>query len=93
MEPADVICFDGTFFSEDEMPSAGAGKASARDMAHCPAGGPGGSLAFLSGLAPRRRILTHINNTNPLLREDSPERAEAGAAGVEVARDGLEISL
>ncbi len=92
LQPADAIFFDGTFWSEDELPAIGAG-ARARDMAHWPTGGQDGSIAFLSGLAPRRRILTHINNTNPLLREDSPERAIAAAAGMEIAWDGMEFSV
>jgi pyrroloquinoline quinone biosynthesis protein B len=104
LSEADCVCFDGTFWSEDELAAAGvagtggAAPKRARDMAHWPVGGPEGSLAWLAGLRGRggsrpRRILTHINNTNPLLREDSPERAAAAAAGVEIAGDGLEIDL
>jgi pyrroloquinoline quinone biosynthesis protein B len=89
---AQVVFFDGTFWSSDEMPSAGLGTRRAEDMAHWPIGGTGGSLGFLSDL-PGRRIFIHINNTNPVLREDSSERAAVTAAGVEVAHDGLEGAL
>ena len=66
----------------------------ARDMGHLPQSGPGGMLEWLAKL-PRstRRILIHVNNTNPILDEDSPERAQLARAGVEVAVDGLEIAL
>ena len=66
----------------------------AEAMAHLPVGGPDGSLAALSDLrGPRRRIYIHINNTNPMLREDSPERAAVSAAGWEVAWDGMTVEL
>jgi pyrroloquinoline quinone biosynthesis protein B len=88
----DAVFFDGTFWSGDEMATTGVGTAKARDMAHWPLGGPGGSLSFLERLG-CRRILTHINNTNPILREDSPERMAVLAEGIEIAEDGWEISL
>lgn len=90
---ADVVIFDGTFFRDDELTSLGLTTRSARDMAHWPLGGPDGSLRWLAGLPCRRKILTHINNSNPILRADSPERAELAAAGVEPAFDGLEVEL
>jgi pyrroloquinoline quinone biosynthesis protein B len=62
-------------------------------MGHISVSGPEGSLAALRELALGRRIYLHINNTNPILLEDSPERAEVAAAGWEVAFDGMEISL
>jgi len=62
-------------------------------MAHLPIGGVGGSLAALSGVGAARRIYIHLNNTNPVLREDSAERAAVERAGWEVARDGMEIAL
>jgi pyrroloquinoline quinone biosynthesis protein B len=89
---ADVVFFDGTFWSSDELPSAGLGTKRAEDMAHWPAGGEDGSLRFLADLR-GRRIYIHINNTNPFLREDSAERRAVEAAGVEIAHDGLEGSL
>ena len=92
---ADVVLLDGTFWSEDELPAAGLGQARARDMAHVPIGGPDGSLARLAPLdrarAGTRRIYTHLNNTNPVLRSGTPERAAVEKAGWEVAFDGMEI--
>ena len=97
---AGALFFDGTFWSSDELIAAGLGTRRAEEMAHWPIGGPAGSLRFLgqgdgagSQLTARRRILIHINNTNPILREDSPERRAVAAAGVEVAEDGLELVL
>jgi len=90
---ADAIFFDGTFWSSDELIALGASTRRAEDMAHWPIGGPEGSLVFLGSLPAARRIMIHINNTNPILREDSPERAQVSAAGVEVAFDGMELSL
>ena len=92
---ADAHCvfFDGTFWSSDELPALGLGTKRAEDMAHLPVGGEAGSLAALRGLSAPRRIYIHINNTNPLLRDDSMERKEAEAAGWEIAWDGMEVSL
>jgi len=90
---ADAVFFDGTFWSSDELIALGASTRRAEDMAHWPIGGSAGSLRFLRGLRAARRIYIHINNTNPLLREDSAERAEVNAAGVEVAFDGMELEL
>jgi len=90
---ADAVFFDGTFWSSDELIALGASTRRAEDMAHWPIGGAGGSLEFLKGLGASRRVLIHINNTNPMLREDSTERALVQAAGVEVAFDGMELTL
>ena len=90
---ADVVFFDGTFWTSDELPAAGLGTRRAEDMSHWPLSGPSGSLAFLSRLPARRRIFIHVNNTNPMLREDGPERAELARYGVEVAFDGMEVEL
>jgi pyrroloquinoline quinone biosynthesis protein B len=90
---ADALVFDGTFFRDDELTSLGLTTRTARDMAHWPLGGAEGSLRWLAQLPCRRKILTHINNTNPILREDAPERGELTAAGVEPAYDGLEVEL
>jgi len=89
---ADVVLFDGTLFSDDEMIAAGAGAKTGRRMGHMPVGGPDGTLAALAGLA-RRRILIHINNTNPILIEGSPQHRAVEAAGFEVAEDGMRIEL
>ena len=90
---ADTLFFDGTFWSSDELIQQQLGDKRAEDMAHWPVGGPSGSLGWLRHLAPARRVLIHVNNTNPLLRDDSPERLHAETAGVEVAYDGMELSL
>jgi pyrroloquinoline quinone biosynthesis protein B len=92
LEAADCVFFDGTFWSEDELVDLGLGRRRASQMAHLPIGGPSGSLAALAGLS-ARKIYIHINHTNPILREDSPERAAVAAAGWEVAEDGLEVIL
>jgi len=92
VEGADCIFFDGTFWSSDELVAAGLGARRAEEMAHWPVGGAQGSLGFLAKL-PGRRVLIHLNNTNPLLREDGPEAAAARAAGVEIAFDGMELRL
>ena len=89
---ADCLFFDGTFWSEDELTALGIGTKTARDMAHWPLGGSDGSLSMLAKSS-SRRILIHINNTNPVLRDDSPERRQTEAAAVEVAYDGMEIVL
>src|SRR5262249_2832968 len=93
VKDADCVFFDGTFWSSDELPGLGLGTKRAEQMAHLPVGGPDGSLAALRGLAAPRRIFLHANNTNPLLRDNSPERATVEAAGWEVARDGMEVRI
>jgi pyrroloquinoline quinone biosynthesis protein B len=93
LEGADCVFFDGTFWSSDELPTQGLGTKRAEDMAHIPLDGEKGSLAMLAGARAPRRIYIHLNNTNPLLREDSPERRRVEACGWEVAYDGMEIAL
>jgi len=90
---AACVFFDGTFWSNDELIALGLGRQRAEDMAHLPVGGPGGSLARLADHRASRCVYIHINNTNPILRDDSPERAAVEAAGWTVAHDGLEIEL
>lgn len=90
---ADGVFFDGTFWSEDELIAGGLGTKRAEEMAHVPVGDPGGSLERLRDLRVARKIYIHVNNTNPMLREDSPERAMVEAAGWQVAWDGMEIEL
>jgi pyrroloquinoline quinone biosynthesis protein B len=87
----DVLLFDGTFWSEDELPRLGLGTARARDMAHLPLEGERGSLARLAGLPVARKLFTHVNNTNPILIEGSDERNAALRAGFAVAEDGMEL--
>jgi pyrroloquinoline quinone biosynthesis protein B len=90
---ADCLFFDGTFWSSDELIALGLSQARAEDMAHLPIGGPEGSLARLSGLHLSHKIFTHINNSNPILVEGSPEEVAVRAAGWEIAHDGMEVSL
>jgi pyrroloquinoline quinone biosynthesis protein B len=90
---ADCVFLDGTFWSSDELARQDLGTRRAEDMAHAPIGGADGSLAALDDLRARRRILIHMNNTNPVLREDGPEHAEARRRGWEVAHDGMELRL
>jgi pyrroloquinoline quinone biosynthesis protein B len=89
---ADVVLFDGTLFINDEMLVTGTGTKTGRRMGHMPIEGPNGSLAALATLR-ARRIYTHINNTNPILVDGSPERGRVEAAGWEVGEDGLTITL
>jgi pyrroloquinoline quinone biosynthesis protein B len=93
MHRAAAVFFDGTFWSNDELTGQGLGLRDARAMSHWPIGGARGSMPFLRDCPAKRRILIHVNNTNPILREDSPERAELDAASVEVAHDGMELEL
>ena len=90
LRQADVIFFDGTLFTDDEMIVAGLGHKTGRRMGHMSMSGPDGTLARLADL-PARRIFIHINNTNPVLIENSPERRAAEAAGFEIAYDGMEV--
>jgi pyrroloquinoline quinone biosynthesis protein B len=89
----DCLLFDGTFWSNEELSEPGLMKKTAEDLAHLPIGGAGGSLRELAGLDRVRRIFVHINNTNPILVDDSPERRAVEAAGCEVGHDGLELTL
>ena len=92
LERANVVFFDATLFADDEMMASGTGAKTGRRMGHMPIDGADGSLAALAGLG-NRRIYLHINNTNPILIEGSPQRRSVEAAGWEVAADGLEIVL
>jgi pyrroloquinoline quinone biosynthesis protein B len=90
----DVVLVDGTFWTEDEMIRMGLSKKRAAEMGHLPQSGPGGMIEQLDRLpAGVRKVLIHINNTNPILRDDSAERAELTAHGIEVAFDGMEIAI
>ncbi len=94
MAESDCVMVDGTFWTDDEMIAMGLSQKRARDIGHLAQSGPGGMIEQLARL-PRhvRRILIHINNTNPILDEASTERAILAAAGIEVAFDGMEIEL
>jgi pyrroloquinoline quinone biosynthesis protein B len=94
MQAAACVLVDGTFWSDDEMIRLGLSRKRARAIGHLPQSGPGGMLEWLDKLpAGTRRILIHVNNTNPILDESSPEHAELTRRGIEVAWDGLEIEL
>jgi pyrroloquinoline quinone biosynthesis protein B len=90
---ADAVLVDGTFWTDDEMPRLGLSKKTARAIGHLPQSGPGGMIEWLDRL-PRqtRRLLIHINNTNPILDEDSAERATLAHHGIEVCEDGMTIT-
>jgi pyrroloquinoline quinone biosynthesis protein B len=93
LEGAGCVLFDGTFWADDELVRLGLGRARAREMAHLPVGGPGGSLEALASLPARRKLYTHVNNTNPALREGSDERRAVERAGWALAEDGQEVFL
>ncbi len=90
---ADLLFMDGTLWEDGEMIRQGAGSKTGRRMGHVSMSGEEGAIARLADLAIGRRIFIHINNTNPALLADSPERAMLLAAGWEVARDGMELFL
>jgi pyrroloquinoline quinone biosynthesis protein B len=87
------LLVDGTCWRDDEMSSLGLASKTSRDMGHVPIDGPGGSLELLSSLPIDRKVYTHMNNTNPVLIEDSPERRLLDQHGIEVAADGLELDI
>ena len=90
---ADLVYFDGTLWSDAEMIAAGLGPKSGRRMGHMSLSGAEGTLAAFKELNVRRKVLIHINNSNPVLLDDSVERAAVAAAGWDVAHDGMEIVL
>ncbi|MBI3630620.1 MAG: pyrroloquinoline quinone biosynthesis protein PqqB [Candidatus Rokubacteria bacterium] len=93
MVESDCVMVDGTFWTEDEMARLGIADRRARELGHIPQSGPGGMLEILAPLGRPRKILIHINNTNPILNEASPERRQLAAAGIEVSWDGMDIRL
>jgi pyrroloquinoline quinone biosynthesis protein B len=93
LRDAELVFFDGTLWTDDEMIRTGTGIKTGRRMGHMSMSGANGSMAALEALGIRRKVYIHINNTNPALLEDSPERAALTAAGFEVAHDGMEIAL
>jgi pyrroloquinoline quinone biosynthesis protein B len=92
LDRANVILFDGTLFDDNEMIVSRTGTKTGRRMGHVPLDGADGTLRQFAGLT-ARRILTHINNTNPILVDGSPQRRKVEAAGFEIAEDGMEIVL
>ncbi len=93
LEEADVLMVDGTFWTDDEMIELGLSKKHARDIGHLPQSGAGGMIDVLKPLKASRKILIHINNTNPILDEDSDQRRQLASAGIEVAYDGMDVTL
>lgn len=90
---APLVLFDGTLWTDEEMIRDGVGVKTGRRMGHMSVSGEQGTLAAFAGLDVQRKVFIHINTTNPILLEDSPERAQVTAAGWEVAWDGMQITL
>ena len=93
MRDADCLLVDGTLWRDDEMAFAGVGDKLGSEMGHLQQSGPGGMIELLDAQPASRKVLIHINNTNPILDEDSAERTELVAHGIEVAHDGMQIVL
>ncbi|MEJ2619313.1 MAG: pyrroloquinoline quinone biosynthesis protein PqqB [Candidatus Thiodiazotropha sp.] len=93
MEQADVVLVDGTLWTDNEMIQAGISKKRGSEMGHLDQSGEGGIIEILSSLSKPRKILIHINNTNPILVNDSPERLALTQAGIEVSADGMQLEL
>jgi pyrroloquinoline quinone biosynthesis protein B len=94
MDGADCVLVDGTFWADDEMPHMGLSKKTARAIGHLPQSGAGGMIEWLGKLpAATRRMLIHINNTNPILDEDSAERAALAGEHIEVCEDRMQIEV
>ena len=89
---ADLLLFDGTVWENEEMPKMGAGQKTGRRMGHIPMSGPDGSMARFQGFG-GRKVYIHINNTNPVLQPEAPERKALEAAGWTLALDGMEIEV
>ncbi|MBN6528487.1 pyrroloquinoline quinone biosynthesis protein PqqB [Acinetobacter pittii] len=93
MQSSDCVMIDGTLWTDDEMQQIGVGTKTGREMGHLYISGEGGSLSYLNQLSTPKKVLIHINNTNPILNENSSQFAELKANGVEVAYDGMQIEL
>ena len=93
LDTTDLVLFDGTFWDNDELARFHGGGATALEMGHVPVSGADGSMRALAGVRHPRKVFVHINNTNPMLDESSSERAEARAAGWEIAEDGWQFEL
>jgi len=93
LKKADIIMVDGTFWSEDELVEMGATKRDAKSMGHLPIGGKGGIADKLTAIPAERKILIHINNSNPILKMGSFERNTLERLGIEVAHDGMEVEV
>ncbi|MCG9481232.1 pyrroloquinoline quinone biosynthesis protein PqqB [Acinetobacter pittii] len=93
MQSSDCVMIDGTLWTDDEMQQTEVGTKTGREMGHLYISGEGGSLSYLNQLTTPKKVLIHINNTNPILNENSSQFAELKANGVEVAYDGMQIEL
>jgi pyrroloquinoline quinone biosynthesis protein B len=93
LDSLDILLFDGTFWSDDELIRLQGGGQTARQMGHIPVSSPGGSLDLLSKLRRPRKMFVHINNTNPILDESGPEYRHVREAGWEIAEDGCHLEL
>lgn len=93
LNECDLLLFDGTLWSETEMQDHQISNVTARDMGHLPISGPRGSLNGLRGVSRPARVYIHINNTNPILLEHSPERSQVRTAGWTVGADGMEFNI
>ena len=91
LDGADMVFFDGTLWSDDEMQKEGVGHKTGKRMGHMSMSGSDGSIAAFDGLDIGQKIFVHMNNTNPVFRPDAPERAIAEAAGWVIAEDGMEV--
>lgn len=92
IDQGDMLLFDGTVWENEEMPKTGTGQKTGARMGHISMTGPDGSLARLADIR-CKKIYIHINNTNPVLQPQGPQRAEVTAAGWDIAQDGMEVSL
>ena len=92
LDGADLLFFDGTLWADDEMVTSGLSQKTGRRMGHMSMSGPDGSLEAFRRLSIGRKIFVHMNNTNPVLRPDSPEKAAAEAAGWTIGQDGMEVT-
>jgi pyrroloquinoline quinone biosynthesis protein B len=93
LDTADLLLFDGTFWSDDELIRVQGEGATAREMGHIPVSSPEGSLRKLAALRRPRKVFLHVNNTNPMLNQSSPEYAQVREAGWEIAEDGWGFEL
>ena len=93
LSDVDLLLFDGTFWSDDELIRVESSGSTARQMGHVPVGGPDGSLWQLAALRAKKKIFIHINNTNPMLNESSLEHREVRDSGWEIAEDGWQFTL
>jgi pyrroloquinoline quinone biosynthesis protein B len=93
IEGADIVFFDGTVWRDDEMVAAGLGQKTGKRMGHMSLSGPDGTIEAFRPIAVGRKVVIHMNNSNPVLLSDTPERAEAQTAGWTIAHDGMEFTI